>query len=184
MTPARRAVVGLVSLALVAGIGALTRVPYATGSGTEALLRLSWQARGERVERCRRATAEELAARPAHMRQEVICEGRQVAPYTLRIAVDGRVVDSGRVAGSGMAGEGTLYVLRELPVAPGSHRLSVRFEREPDGTGADSSALHDARRRTVPPRLTMDTTITLGAGEVVLVTYAPELERLLVLAGR
>jgi hypothetical protein len=63
----------VVSLAATAGIVALSRAPYRTGTGDTALLRLSWSGRSERIERCRWLSDEELAKRPAHMPLRLEC---------------------------------------------------------------------------------------------------------------
>src|SRR5690606_24552456 len=70
------------ALASSAGVS----VPWRPAGAAE--LRLSWSARPERIEVCRTLSAEELAARPVHMRREVECEGRS-ATYALQVAVDG-----------------------------------------------------------------------------------------------
>ena len=192
MSHARKAGAVISTAVMVAAVSALTRVPWHTGDGDSALLRLSWRARGEIVEACRRSTAEELARMPAHMRQEVVCEDARVAPYVLEVRVDGVVVVAGPVKGSGARGEGTLYVLHERALDSGAHRIEVLFartsapgaqvssaERSEDTTGSPRSR----RRHTVPPLLELDTTITVPRGRVALVTYAPEEERLVVLGS-
>src|SRR5581483_10229084 len=87
----RRALGAITAAASLAFLAALSRVPYAAEPGADALLRLAWRARGERVEQCRRLTPAELARVPAHMRQEIQCTGR-IVPYRLRVALDGREV--------------------------------------------------------------------------------------------
>lgn len=175
-------------VALVA-LSALTRVPWRTpeAASGDARLRLSWRARGEIIQRCRRATEAELANVPAHMRQEVSCEGARVAPYLLTVLIDGRVAADAQVAGSGEPGEGTLYLLQEFPLPPGEHRVQVTFAR---GDTGDSSSAGEAsaraegsrgdHRHAVPPRLELDTTLTIGARAITLVTYSAEEERLVV----
>src|SRR6266542_87023 len=77
-----------VALATTLAIGALSRGPYTPDRADNAIVRLAWRARGERVEQCRRLTEEELERLPAHMRQEEQCEGR-ILPYRLQVRVDG-----------------------------------------------------------------------------------------------
>lgn len=187
MTPRRRALALVTALALLAALSALTRVPLRAAPGEGALLRLSWRARGEELERCRKATPEELAKVPAHMRQETICSEARVAPYRLRVEVDGARVLDGAVAGSGVAGDRPMYVLHDIPLAAGRHRLVVRFERRgpaaaPDERDDDDSP-RERRRHAVPPLLLLDTTVTVARHDVRLVTYSPELERLTLLGG-
>ena len=190
MSGPRRLLGVTVALALLAGVAALSRIPYTTHDAGRALLRLSWRARGERIERCRRATAEELANVPAHMRREVICEGVRVAPYRLRVVVDGRTLADGVVAGTGVAGDRPIYLLREFELRPGAHNLQVAFQKQTsdrddqdDDDRQPSEQERDARRSTVPARMTLDTTLTISPGSVVLVTYDAELRRLELFGG-
>ncbi|HEU4566085.1 MAG TPA: hypothetical protein VFS05_15600 [Gemmatimonadaceae bacterium] len=199
MSPARRVLAIAVALALLGALTALTRHPWAATPAGHSILRLSWRARGEEIERCRRATPAELASVPAHMRQEEICEGEHVAPYHLRLDVDGRRVLDGPVAGSGVAGDRPMYVLHDIALAPGRHRVWLRVERlgpgakeldderedEPDEhRGATPDAPRRSRpRRAVPPLLALDTTMVTAANDVRLVTYDAELGRLVVLGG-
>ena len=162
---ARYAAGALLAAAVAAGTAALSRVPWAPAGGDAALLRLSWRLRGERVERCRRVPPEELAKQPAHMRREEVCEGR-VLPYVLRVSVDGRTLVDDTVHAVGARGDRPLYVFRELPLAPGAHRVSIRFDR----ADADSAPAPDSSR-AAPARLALDQAARLDAGEVLLVTY-------------
>ena len=102
----------------------------------QAILRLAWSARPERIERCRRQSEEELARRPAHMRQPVVCEGAS-AQYRLTVRDDGRLVAERVVHGGGLRQDRRLYVFLELPLNPGDRRIEVRFDRL-DPEGADS----------------------------------------------
>lgn len=186
MTRARIARV-LATMAALLLLSALTRVPWRTPQGRsgDARLRLSWRVRGEIIQRCRRATDAELANVPAHMRQEVICEGARVASYRVRVAIDGRAVADRAVAGSDAAGEGTLYFLDEFGVAPGDHRVAVSLVRADSGAASpDAPAARGARddhRHAVPRRLMLDTTLTFAPRQVSLVTYSAEAERLVVI---
>lgn len=180
MNAMRRALALGVTVAVLLGVSALTRMRHAAHPSDAAMLRLSWHARGERVEHCRRASAEELAQQAAHMRQEVICEGHRVAPYRVTVTIDdARVVDA-PVAGSGGPGDGALFVLHDTQVEPGAHRVRAEVRREHDAAEPEDDGLHDARRQTVPPLLTLDTTVTFAPRRVVLVTYSSEIERLVV----
>lgn len=176
----------LATLAALLVLSALTRAPWRTPQGRsgDARLRLSWRVRGEIIQRCRRATAAELANTPAHMRQEVTCEGARVAPYRLQVAIDGRTVASGLATGSGRAGEGTLYLLEEFVLAPGAHRVMVTLARaDSGGVTADPARARGARddhRHAVPRRLALDTTMVFAPRQVALVTYSAEAERLVV----
>jgi len=184
---------GGTALTLLVGLAALSRLPYASAEPNGALLRLSWRARGESIERCRRATPAELSGVPAHMRQEVVCEDTHVAPYRLRVVLDGRTVEDGPVAGSGVSGDRPMYLLREFDLTPGRHRFDVRFEKQSAQQSGDerskdrsSEGEHEeeVRRRAVPRRLSLDTTLVVPGGAVVLITYNSELRALELLGGR
>ncbi len=79
---------GILLVAAALALAGLSQVPYTADRRDDALVRLAWRVRSQRVEACRRLTAEELAQRPAHMRQETVCEGRRL-PYRLRVRLDG-----------------------------------------------------------------------------------------------
>lgn len=172
-------IVGLVVVAAaLAATTALSQWPWRAEPGGRSLLRISWRARGERIEDCRRATPAELAALPAHMRQEVICEDPRVAPYRLRVAVDGRPLVDSAAPGSGIPGDRPIYVFREFGLTPGLRRLEVLFER----VGEAGEEADEARRRAVPPRLALDTIVNVTQRSILLVTYSPEHRRLVLLA--
>lgn len=182
MSAARRVLGLLVAGAGIAALGALTRLPYATRE-TGAVLRLSWRVRGEEEEQCRRATAAELANLPAHMRQAVVCEEGRVAPYRLRVALDGRPVIDERPPGSDVRGDRPMFLLRDLPLAPGAHRVQVLLERVGAASAAgDTLEEREHRRRAIPPRLVLDTTVRAAPQAILLVTYSSELRRLVLLA--
>lgn len=197
--PVRSGLGVLVAVLTVLGLGAGARATYSTGEADVALLRFSWRARSVLVEECRGLSEEEREALPVHMRRERICEGR-IAPYRLRIDVDGeRAVDT-RVRGAGVREDRPIYVFRELRVSPGEHRVRVRFERVHRRFGGGESEDHESsddepgdeearsdrngERRTrdardvAPPRMTFDTTLALDGGDIVLVTYDAERKRL------
>lgn len=176
---------------LVAG----SRASHRLASGEVALLRLSWSGRPERIETCRRLSAEELAAMPAHMRREVECEGHP-ARYLVRVRDGGTTLLADTVTGGGVRGDRAIHLLRELPLAPGRHALEVEVSRldqvAEEDTTADSGRTdreelwrpgmvdrerreEEERRRQrqdrLPPVLRWEREGELGAGEVVLVSY-------------
>jgi hypothetical protein len=188
-----RGVRGVLAAALAAGSAAalagLSQVSWTPEPGPEAMVRLSWRARGERVEVCRDLSAEELAQLPQHMRRERICEGT-TAEYRLRVGVDGdRLVDE-RVQGSGEVQTRPLFVYRELVLAPGEHRLEVELERvgtteaEDDDSAGEEDGDAPARggESAVPRRLAFERTIRLRPREIVLVTYDAERQALVLKA--
>jgi hypothetical protein len=157
-----------VAIALTAGLVVGSALPFTAAPGDQAMIRLSWRAVGESVEACREPTEEELAALPPHMRQREICEAR-LTPFRLAVAIDGASTFEGEIQPGGVRGDRPAYVLRDFPVTPGSHRLSVEFGAVPDG-GASASS----------PPLTLDESVTLAPREIVLVTTGPDADRLTV----
>jgi hypothetical protein len=175
----------VVAAAAVAAIGALSRVSYVAEAGNHAVVRLAWRTRSTRVEECRHLSAEELARRPIHMREDEVCEGR-LLPYLLHVLVDDRS-DSSLVRAAGARADRPLYVYREFPVAPGRHRLRVMFAREgspgaesPHDEAAEGAHPEHAKATIAPARLDLDTVVTLREREVALVTYDADLRRLVV----
>lgn len=169
----------------------------------DSQLRLSWRARPERIEACRRPSAEELAQVAEHMRQRVVCTGVE-ASYTLRVAVDDSVLTEEVVRGGGMRHDRPLSLLRDFPVGHGAHRIQLTLARRETPTELDTSLAEDTEpdtglyagratreatertRRTlaaIPPNLTLDTTITFVRARVVLVTFDADRRRLVVVKG-
>ncbi|MDP3910215.1 MAG: hypothetical protein Q8Q14_07465 [Gemmatimonadales bacterium] len=180
-----RRVLGILLLA-VAGVSLaiLSEAPYAATPPNRALIRLSWRAYSEQVQACRRLTPEELERLPIHMRQEEVCE-RTILPYRLLVSIDGTAVTNILVRSGGAREDRPLYVFHELPVAPGPHRLTIRFEREGEGETRDAAEpIPEREARETPPRLALDEVVVLGDRAVIVVTYDEEQRRLHVLAGR
>jgi len=167
-------------------------VPLPTKNAELARLRLSWSARPERIEVCRALSPEELERREEHMRQRVECDGR-FATYALRVEADGRVLHESVVRGAGLRHDRPLYLLRDVGVSPGVHRLRISFIRRettdndaaaltrPAATGADTGLFAGRAQREVvererraraaiPAALTLDTTLAFTPGRVVIAT--------------
>ena len=174
MNAGRMVAAAVVTVATLVGLAALSHVPYAYEAAAGGELRLAWRARSTLVEACRRRTAEELARLPAHMRQEMVCE-RGVAPYRLHVALGATTVVDRLVAAAGARADRPLYVFEARALPPGTYVLHVAFTRQ-GGAAGDSAATGDAR--AAPPRLTLDTTVTIVAGRAALVTYDEDARRL------
>jgi len=168
--PLRLSLAAALAAATTVAIGALSQVPWATEGAEVSAIRLSWRTRGEPVEECRKLTAEELEGVPVHMRREEVCEAR-IAPYRLKLTVDGGLIEESTVHASGAREDRPIYVYRELQVEPGQHRIQISFVPEADATSADR-ARHDRGRRA-SEHLGLDEVVDLEAGEVALVTYDP-----------
>lgn len=150
----RRAVALAFSAVLLAPVAAGSRWPQG-GDADHGVLRLGWRLAGQARERCRELTAEELAARPAHMRLPRECVSEPLA-YDLTATVDGSVVARRRVRPAGLRGDRPLSVEEDLAVRPGEHAVTVTFVPEPAVAGA--------------ARLAFEGTVRLDPGRVVLIT--------------
>jgi hypothetical protein len=189
--------------AALAAVGALvlawlSSAPMTASAAPQALVRLSWGARPERIETCRTNSDEALAKLSPQMRQRVTCEGAS-ARYRLEVTRDGVPIASGVVRGGGLRHDRELYVFREIAVPAGRFALAVRFVRidsapatvepprpgdaagdtlqgaiSPERARRETDELHRRRAEAIPPVLELDTTLTLGARDVVLVTYIPD----------
>lgn len=189
--PVRRAVLGTaVALAAAGAFRLGTTAPVRVARGEDAVVRLSWSARPERVEQCRRLTDEELAARPAHMRMRLECEG-SFARYLLTLAIDGRRLPVDTVRGGGLRHDRPIHLFEEYRVPAGTRRLQLTLARIDSATATaatDSGVVPadtllgqrearevDERRRraaeAIPALLALDTVLTIAPRRVLLVTY-------------
>lgn len=165
MSGARAVLAAALAAAFTATLVVCSRLPYVADERSDALIRLSWRAVGERVEECRQASAEELAALPRHMRRQEICEGR-LAPFDLSVALDGEPLYTGLVRASGAREDRPTYVFREFAVAPGTHQLVVHFgPHRDDMAGAP---------------LALDETLALAPRQILLITQNPDTDQLIV----
>ena len=169
-------------------------------------LRLSWSARPERIEVCRTLSAEELAREEEHMRQRVECEGH-FATYALRVEADGRLLSESVVRGAGLRHDRPIFLLRDIDLSSGAHRIRVSFlrreridhrsegetlgEREARSeadtglfAGRAAREVTERSRRTraaIPPRLVLDTLLSFAPNRVLLVTLNADRRALVVL---
>ena len=179
------AAIVLVMLAL----GAASRYPLGARQAA-AELRLSWRMRAGPERVCRIRTSEELARLPPHMREEEVCERRSI-PYRLKVTVDGAAIEDRRLVPAGAQGDRPLYVFGRFLVAPGPRAVRLELSRE-GGDQEDATSAHNrtaeapthALPQPAPLRLTLDTALALVRGEVVVVTYDPQRERLRVIGSR
>lgn len=206
-TVARRALAGALTLGLTAALVSASRVWYRMPGGDAAVLRLSWSGRPERIETCRRLSHEELEQLPAHMRQEVQCEGH-AARYLVRATDGATLLVADTVTGGGVRGDRAIHMIRDLALPPGARTLSVEIRRidavtetadsaEPGHEGdelwrpgaEDRERREEEERRRqrldrLPPELRWEGQVTLGAGEVVLVSYDPAARHLVARMGQ
>lgn len=178
------------------GLAKASVIGIPTAQGHQAAVRLSWSARPERIEQCRRLSDEELAQRPAHMRLRFECSGA-FARYLLAVTLDGDPVITDTIRGGGLRHDRPMHLFQEVRVAPGARQVTVTLARIDSATGAPSDAeavpgdtllgareareLDERRRRAgeaIPPTLLLDTALTLRPQQVLLVTYDGQSRRL------
>src|SRR5690606_25638008 len=94
---------------------------------------------------------------------------------------DDDVQDSLRVLPGGARGDRPVFVLRDVPLEPGPHRVRLRFEREarpvdtgPVGAGGDAGAAP----------LVLDTVLVAAPGSIELITLAADGTAFVVVSGR
>lgn len=160
----RRGMGAAFAAAVTALIIWLSRWPYTAEADESAVIRLSWRARGERVQECRELTEAERRQLPLHMQGVEVCEG-EVGPYRLQVTLNGAPVIDDTVRASGARQDRPLYVYRELRVPAGRQRLSVGFSR------LGESGAHRADGRAVPSVMEFSESIDLAKREVALITY-------------
>jgi ferredoxin len=146
----------------VVALSVLLLTLVALGSGwpqgvdaDHAVLRLGWRLAGQVRERCRDLTAEELAARPVHMRRPRECVS-EVLTYDLTAAVDGRVVSHRRVKSPGLRADRPLSVEEDLKIVPGEHTVTVTFAPAESGSGGMTLTFED-HIRFAPARVVLVT---------------------------
>ena len=127
------------------------------------------------MEECRTPTAEELENLPPHMRRTEICGG-SLLPYRLQVVVDNDTLIDAEIRPAGAREDRPLFVFQDLPLEPGTHAVTVRFEREPLDSENETQAV-------VPQRLELSRTIEFVARRIELVTYDPEGKELVLKGG-
>jgi hypothetical protein len=160
----RAVILVLSSVVLAWGLAASSGVAIPWHPADATVLRLSWSARPERIETCRTLSEAELAERPVHMQQRVVCEGT-TASYALLVTADGDTLDEAVIRGGGLRGDRAIYLLRSYAVSAGARHVRLRFSRR---EAVDSITTQNA----LPAELVLDTAIVFRAGEVQLVTIA------------
>ena len=137
---------------------------YAPLAPDEALIKLSFVHHGQRVAECRPYTAEELAKLAPNMRAPLKC-GRERAPVTIELDIDGALAYRYTAAPSGLSRDGASTVYKRLELPAGKHRIAVRM-RDTTATSGFTYQ-HDATVDLVPAQvLVID--FDSERGEIVL----------------
>lgn len=153
---------GLITLLMTLAVGWLARAPYQPPDAHNGMLRLSWRMRAPDTETCRIRTQAELDALPVHMRTPEVCESES-AVWKLVVQVDSLAADTTRILQGGARHDRPLFVLRELPLEPGAHRVRISFTPEKRLSENGSAA-----------PLVFDSVLAIASGEVALVTLERE----------
>lgn len=167
MSGPARVVGAVLAVCATAGLVVLSGVTLVVEESDDGLVRLSWRAVGERIEKCRVPSEEELAALPPHMRQKEICEGH-LAPFALEVRLDGEPVVDREVRPAGARQDRPTYVFDEIPVAPGSHDLEVVFAVAEGDLASLAAPLRLRTRVEIPARGVVLVTRDDASGELVL----------------
>ena len=157
----------LLAAGATAGLVALSGVTLVVESFDGGLVRLSRRAVGERIEKCRVPSEEELAALPPHMRQKEICEGH-LAPFALEVRLDGEPIVDREVRPAGVREDRPTYVFHEIPVAPGPHDLEVVFAVVQGDPAIGAAPLRLRTIVEVPPRGVVLVTRDDASGDLVV----------------
>jgi coenzyme F420-reducing hydrogenase delta subunit/Pyruvate/2-oxoacid:ferredoxin oxidoreductase delta subunit len=86
---------------------------------------------GVATEHCRDLTPEEIASTPVHMRTKQVCE-RTRPPVRLRVSIDGKLELATSVEAAGIWKDGNSVSVERIPVAAGTHRVSVAIGETSD----------------------------------------------------
>jgi hypothetical protein len=172
----------VLAAAAMAGVVWASNAPMTAHRVPDAVLRLAWSARPERIETCRQQSTEELARLPQHMRQAVVCEGA-TAEYRLVVRYEGKVIADQVVRGGGLRQDRRLYVFQDLRVPAGDAAIDVRFHRRDHGDAAKDEVEpgKDDRGQSVPPRLSFERRLRFSPRRVILVTYDSDRRELVAL---
>lgn len=115
-------------VAVAAMVGLFATWPsYRQFPEDQAQIKLSLSHGAQRVEACRRLTAEEIAKLPPAERRPNTC-ARERLPIHVQLLVDGELVFDEVVAPGGLAGDGPARIYRKLVVAPGQRELVARLK--------------------------------------------------------
>jgi len=118
------AVVILTAL-LLGGVRLLAHFPSGH-QPEEGAIRLAWRIAGEKVRLCRKASREEQAAIPQHMRLPEQCQ-EHLLSYDLQVVINGQERYAAQYAPAGAKGDRPIFVHEEIKLKPGEYDLAVHF---------------------------------------------------------
>lgn len=107
---------------------------YQRFSSDAAQVILSFSHTGQRKEKCRKPTREEIEATAANMRRPEICQ-RERLPVAVELRLSDKLLYSEIVRPAGLSRDGASRVYKRLMIAPGHYRLAVRLRDGPEDSG-------------------------------------------------
>ena len=125
----------LAYLGLVIVVGYLSASPaYNYADADMATIKLSLSHAADRVEPCVRLTPEQIAELAPNMRRVEQCE-RERLPLTVRLEMDGELLQEIEAPPSGLWNDGPASVYERFEVEPGRHTITARLRKSsrPDG---------------------------------------------------
>jgi hypothetical protein len=142
-------------VAFCAVVGYFSSAPtYVHLQPGDALLKVSLQHAGERMQPCRERTAEELAKLAPNMRSAAVCP-RERAPVRVDVALDDKPLLVATEPPRGLASDGASVLYRRAVIPAGAHRLRALLVDTPGpSTG-----------------WTLDRTVDVAAGRVLVLDF-------------
>ncbi len=102
----------------------------------EGLVTVSIAHHGQRLQPCQQQSLEELAKLPPNMRAQSRCP-RERAPLLVEVDIDGITVLRQQAKASGLSRDGAAKLYRRMPVAVGTHQITVRLRDSNRSQGFD-----------------------------------------------
>ena len=129
---------------------AASRAHYRLPTSDAPQLVVSFKHPGQRSEKCRDLTEEELRKTPPHMRpaNNKICE-RKRDDVRMRVTLDGQVVINKAYAPTGIWNDGNSLAIERLDVAPGEHEVKVSIG---DSADPEEFAFQSVEKTEFSPR--------------------------------
>ncbi len=132
-----RFIQAILHVAFAAFIGYLSVAPaYQYAAPELAVIKLSLSHAADRVEECVKLTPDEINARALQGQSLGEC-GRERLPVRVEVDVDGRTVIGVTAEPSGLWSDGPASVYERIPVAAGSHTITVRLRDSARESGWD-----------------------------------------------
>lgn len=137
-------------------VGVFSRWPtYRPMAPDTAQIKVSFLHHGARLAECRRYSAEEIAKMPPNMRKTVQC-GRERAPVSIEVDIDGTPALRHTAAPSGLSRDGASTMYRRINLPAGEHHIAVRLKDSPAPQA---------------PIYTREATVTLQPAQVMVIDF-------------